>query len=235
MVPLVGILQRAFLPTDAGSGPKKKSGMSMSQVMMLMRMLRLMRILRLVKLVKSVRPLYILVTGVVAAFQGVVWVLVLTVVTLYAAGILATRLLGHGLVFPPGMPIPRSVYVFRTVPDSMFTLFRFMSGAQSDEEAYAIDELMTSLPSVKFAFVFFMVTSSWTLLSILTAVVSDNMISTTGQQVEEMKIASDDEDRIEQTRELRKLFDSIGTEGDGLVRERDVTEFLKDKDNALIT
>jgi hypothetical protein len=110
-----------------------------------------------------------------------------------------------------------------------------MSGAESDEEAQAIDSLMTALPTVKFAFIFFMVTSSWTLLSILTAVVSDNMISTTGQQVEEMKIASDDEDRQEQKRELRKLFDSIGTEGDGLVRERDVTEFLKDKDNALIT
>merc|ERR1719235_2074530 len=106
--------------------------MKLSQVMMLMRMLRLMRILRLVKLVKSVRPLFILVTCMLAAFQGVAWVLVLTVVTLYAAGIMATRLLGHGLLFPPDQPVPEGVKVFRTVPDSMFTLFRVMSGAQSD-------------------------------------------------------------------------------------------------------
>merc|ERR1740138_1831255 len=124
---MIKILAKAFTNGHGAHGHEAK-GMKLSQVMMLMRMLRLMRILRLVKLVKSVRPLYILVTGVIAAFQGVVWVLVLTVVTLYAAGILATRLLGHGLLFPPGVEVPDSTKVFKTVPDSMFTLFRVMSG-----------------------------------------------------------------------------------------------------------
>merc|ERR1719326_1750750 len=101
---MVKILAKSF-SNGEGTGHKAK-GMKLSQVMMLMRMLRLMRILRLVKLVKSVRPLFILVTGVIAAFQGVFWVLVLTIVVLYAAGILATRLLGHGLLFPPGQPPP---------------------------------------------------------------------------------------------------------------------------------
>merc|ERR1719326_2203476 len=112
---MVKILGKQFTNVDSAAGSEKSHGLKLSQVMMLMRMLRLMRILRLVKLVKSVRPLYILVTGVLAAFQGVAWVLVLTVVTLYAAGILATRLLGHGLLFPPGKP-PPSARVFRTVP-----------------------------------------------------------------------------------------------------------------------
>lgn len=40
------------------------------------------------------------------------------------------------------------------------------------------------------AFVFFMVTSSWTLLSILTAVVSENMISTTSGQEKEILLMS---------------------------------------------
>merc|ERR1719482_913406 len=231
---MIKILGKQFTNGE-GSGAKEAKGMKLSQVMMLMRMLRLMRILRLVKLVKSVRPLYILVTGVVAAFQGVIWVLVLTVVTLYAAGILATRLLGHGLVFPPGMPIPRSVYVFRTVPDSMFTLFRFMSGAQSDEEAYAIDELMTSLPSVKFAFVFFMVTSSWTLLSILTAVVSENMISTTAEQEEETRITQDVEDRAEYLADVKELFEGIHKTQDGIVRFDCLAEFMEDKEHANMT
>merc|ERR1719451_225227 len=110
---MIKILAKSFAAAD--SKGEKPQGIKLSQVMMLMRMLRLMRILRLVKLVKSIRPLYILVTGVVAAFQGVAWVLVLTVVTLYAAGILATRLLGHGLMFPSGN-VPHSAYVFKTVP-----------------------------------------------------------------------------------------------------------------------
>merc|ERR1719183_1482233 len=100
--------------------------------MMLMRMLRLLRILRLAKLVKSVRPLYVLVTSVVSAFQGVVWVLILTVVTLYAMGILTTSLIGHGMMFPPGTDIsPELVDPWRTAPESMFTLFGVMSGAES--------------------------------------------------------------------------------------------------------
>merc|ERR1740138_1143211 len=109
---MIKILAKAFTNGHGAHGHEAK-GMKLSQVMMLMRMLRLMRILRLVKLVKSVRPLFILVTGVVAAFQGVFWVLVLTVVTLYAAGILTTRLLGHGLFFSDG-EVPKSVYIFKT-------------------------------------------------------------------------------------------------------------------------
>merc|ERR1719316_1594864 len=115
MVPIIKILAKKLTNNHGAHGHEAK-GMKLSQVMMLMRMLRLMRILRLVKLVKSVRPLFILVTGVIAAFQGVFWVLVLTIVVLYAAGILATRLLGHGLLFPPGMQVPRGVWVFKSVP-----------------------------------------------------------------------------------------------------------------------
>ena len=38
--------------------------------------------------------------------------------------------------------------------------------------ASLLQDIMESIPTFKFAFVFFMVTSSWTLLSILTAVAS---------------------------------------------------------------
>merc|ERR1719329_375008 len=167
---------------------------------MLVRVLRLMRILRLLRLVKAVRPLFVLVSGVVAALQGIAWVLVLAVVLLYALAIIATRIIGHGLfsLVPEGFTMP-----FATVPESMFTLFRVMSGASSGQTDLAIDHLMAAVPSIKFGFVFFMVTSSWTLLSILTAVVSENLITTTGEHHEEMKIASADEDRHRHIKELR--------------------------------
>jgi len=233
VVPLIGILVKAMLGPAAAR--KTSGGMQVGQVMMLMRMLRLMRILRLVKLVKSVRPLFILVTGVLAALQGVMWVLVLTITVLYAMGIMATRLIGHGMLFPEGH-VPDDILVpFRTVPDSMFTLFRVMSGASSDEEAVAIDDLMQALPSVKFAFVFFMISSSWTLLSILTAVVSENMISTTEAQQEKMMIASAEEDRVGHIEQLKDLFKVIDASGDGIVDQNELDEFLADKSNSLAT
>merc|ERR1712110_661029 len=104
-------------------------------------------------------------------------------------GILATRVIGHGMLFPDDATVDEAIlFPFRRVPESMFTLFRIMSGADSHESSQAIDDLMSTFPVVKFTFVFFMVTSSWTLLSILTAVVSENMVSTSGKQDMELQL-----------------------------------------------
>merc|ERR1712046_502331 len=108
-----------------------------------------------------------------------------------------------------------------------------MSGAMSEAESRAVDELMGSLPMVKLAFVFFMVASSWTLLSILTAVVSDNMMSTTGEDEAEQKLEGDDEDRAEHRRDLTQLFTRMDTANDGEVHLEDTKSFLKKKDNAI--
>jgi len=236
LMPLIDIVTAALVPaSDKNAGHEKQKGLNLSQVMMLMRMLRLMRILRLVKLVKTFKPLYILVTGVAAAVQGVMWVLVLTVVVLYAIGIVATRIIGHGLIFPESEETKDVIKVFATVSDSMFVLFRVMSGSQSNHESMAIDQLMVCVPSVKFAFVFFMVTSSWTLLSILTAVVSDCMIATTGTQEEEMRIQSAEEDRQQHLQDLQDLFSDIDAKGTGCVDFLEMETFLSVKDNALRT
>lgn len=236
LVPLINVARKSFQGSGSPSeeGHKAKAhGVNVGQLMMLMRLLRLLRILRLAKLVKSVRPLYILVVSVTAAVQGVVWVLVLTVVTLYAMGILTTRLIGHKMIFEDPQAVDVSlISPFKTVPDSMFTLFRVMSGAQSDSESEALDSIMSNIPTFKFAFVFFMVTSSWTLLSILTAVVSENMISTTSVQEKEIQLMSEEEDRKRHVEDLKELFQEINVTGDGIVREKDLVRFLKDTQNA---
>eukprot|EP00913_Durusdinium_trenchii_P018620 g17498.t1 len=235
LVPLINVARKSFQgsPSSLDSALAKAHGVNVGQLMMLMRLLRLLRILRLAKLVKSVRPLYILVVSVTAAVQGVVWVLVLTVVTLYAMGILTTRLIGHKMIFDSDQAVDEAlISPFKTVPDSMFTLFRVMSGAQSDGESEALDSIMDNIPTFKFAFVFFMVTSSWTLLSILTAVVSENMISTTSVQEKEIQLMSEEEDRKlkRHIQDLKELFQEINTTGDGIVRElpvRYVQEVMK--------
>ncbi|CAK9019327.1 Muscle calcium channel subunit alpha-1 (MDL-alpha-1) [Durusdinium trenchii] len=249
LVPLINVVRKSFQgPVQDHATSTKAHGVNVGQLMMLMRLLRLLRILRLAKLVKSVRPLYILVVSVTAAVQGVVWVLVLTVVTLYAMGILTTRLIGHKMIFNAdqdraggnggpgeqwGLDVDEAlISPFKTVPDSMFTLFRVMSGAQSDEESEALDRIMSNIPTFKFAFVFFMVTSSWTLLSILTAVVSENMISTTAVQETEIQLMSEEEDRKGHIEDLKELFQEINTTGDGIVRERDLVRFLQNTSNA---
>mmetsp|Transcript_114859 Transcript_114859/g.223124 ORF Transcript_114859/g.223124 Transcript_114859/m.223124 type:complete len:876 (+) Transcript_114859:52-2679(+) len=230
VMPLCAILRKSLF--GAAPDGSQSGGISLSKVMMLMRMLRLFRILRLVKLVKAVRPLFILVTSMVSAFQGVVWVLVLTIVTLYGMAIITTSLIGHRLAFPPEAHISDEVIMpFSTVPESMFTLFRVMSGASSDKEAAAIDAILETLPTLKFAFVFFMITSSWTLLSILTAVVSENMITSTGTQEQELKMQTEEEDRLEHKATLQDLFDEMDEDGSGSIGPAEVAKFLFIKEN----
>lgn len=226
---ILPLLRHTMILSTEKGGKKKDVGL----FIILMRSLRLARILRLARLVKAVRPLFLLVTGVMAALQGVFWVLVLTITCLYGMGIMSTRLIGHGMIFESpelfqeledqGFVVP-----FKTVPDSMFTLFRVMCGAQSMSESASIDELMMDVPSLKFAFVYFLVASSWTLLSILTAVVSDNMITTTSEEQEAMRMANAEEERDAHIAQLRELFQDIDCGGNGIVEPKELEVFLSD-------
>merc|ERR1712007_412144 len=93
-----------------------------------MRMLRLLRILRLLRLVKAVRPLYNLAIGIARAMQAMFWVLVLTMVALYACALLMTNLIGRAMLGGADDIDPRTRSLFADVPDSLFTLFGMMNG-----------------------------------------------------------------------------------------------------------
>lgn len=231
ILPILNVLCGGRLEVVVGTADSQTREGRVGPVMMFIRTLRLMRILRLARLLKSFRPLYILVTGVMAALQGVFWVLVLTFTVLYAMGIMATRMIGHGMIFAESPP-ENIIFPFKSVPDSMFTLFRVMSGSTSQSESTAIDALMSAVPAVKFAFVYFLVTSSWTLLSTLTAVVSENMITVTGQEEEAMRISDADEDRLLMIKHIKVLFNDIDK---GHVEEGALDAFLADKGNSLST
>ena len=65
-----------------------------------MRLVRMVWTFKILRLVKFVEQLYLLVSGMLAAVQGVFWVLVLTVTLLYAMAIMMTRLIGHAIILP---------------------------------------------------------------------------------------------------------------------------------------
>jgi len=144
------------------------------QAMLLMRMLRLLRILRLLRLVKAIKPLYILALGIVEAMQSMFWVLVLTLMALYTSAILLTRMVGYGAMVEDPADIPKKAQsMFDSVFTSMFTLFAIMNGQDWPE----LGPLLDKFPITKLVFVIFTIFCSWALLSVMTGVVSDNMIS----------------------------------------------------------
>eukprot|EP00746_Dinoflagellata_sp_MGD_P136301 gnl/MRDRNA2_/MRDRNA2_70253_c0_seq1.p1 gnl/MRDRNA2_/MRDRNA2_70253_c0~~gnl/MRDRNA2_/MRDRNA2_70253_c0_seq1.p1 ORF type:complete len:679 (-),score=109.89 gnl/MRDRNA2_/MRDRNA2_70253_c0_seq1:18-1760(-) len=158
-----------FAAGESGPGSPK-----IGQIMNVMRLVRLLRILRLVRLIRTIRPLFVLAQGIIRAMQSMFWVLVLTVVALYAFAIITTRMIGHAMMVRDPNDLPEvSRHMFKTVPDSMFALFGIMNGQNWSN----IMPLLDMIPWTKPVFVVFTIYASWALLSVMTGVVSDNMLS----------------------------------------------------------
>merc|ERR1711933_453651 len=132
------------------------------------------------RLMRSVKPLYRLMIGVMEALQGMQWVMVMTIVLLYAAAIVFTSLIGHGYLYG-GDPPEEAVELFGTVPQSMFVLFKLMNDDQS-----VVDPILSSFAG-RILFAVFMVLANWAILAILTSVVSDNMIAASMRSDQEDK------------------------------------------------
>lgn len=71
----------------------------------LLRIMRLLRVLRLVRFVRSLYPLYKVCVGCAAAFQSMLWVLVVAAVVVYAGGVALTRLVGHEKLYGEHIPV----------------------------------------------------------------------------------------------------------------------------------
>jgi len=201
----------------------------MSVLFMLMRMGRLLRIVRLFRLVRIVRPLYELAQGVLEALQGMFWVLIFMVMTLYAVAILCTRLIGHGGILPSDLAeddeIQQIQAMFNTVDESMFTLF----GTMSSWSLLKFVPLFEEMPILRPLFVLFYVYSAWALLAVMTGVVSENMIAIREQMMRE-------DERKEELRKsmitdtLIELFRKADTDNSGTVSREEFDAMLRKPD-----
>eukprot|EP00448_Togula_jolla_P022214 CAMPEP_0170582770 /NCGR_PEP_ID=MMETSP0224-20130122/7764_1 /TAXON_ID=285029 /ORGANISM="Togula jolla, Strain CCCM 725" /LENGTH=629 /DNA_ID=CAMNT_0010906023 /DNA_START=12 /DNA_END=1901 /DNA_ORIENTATION=+ len=195
---------------------------SMGQTVVLLRMARLLRVLRLVKLIKGIPPLYTLVRGIVEALQGMAWVLVLTVVVLYIFSLLAVRLIGRGLAFD-GNPPDEAVKIFPNVPQAMFVLFKVMN---SDLDP--LEPLFPVMPIAKLFATIFMVLSSWAILSILTAVISENMIKAC-ESAREQEASDSAGERAQRSRvKLKEIFQAADTSGNSVLSLSECEKMLAD-------
>lgn len=201
---------------------------NIGQIMMMLRMARLLRILRLVRLVKSIPPLFLLVVGIMQAMQGMMWVVVLTGVLLYAFSLLSVKLIGHALIFGGSTYCPDDVAaIFPSIFESMFTLFKAMNGDWS-----ALEPLFHVIPFSKVVLFCYTVVSTWGILSILTAVVSENMINATEDHRNEVEKEEEDKRSQEKEEALEKLFSDVDTDKSGILSKSEFDSMLEnDKTN----
>lgn len=195
-------------------------------VLMLMRMGRLLRIVRLFRLVRIVRPLFELAQGVLEALQGMFWVLVFMVMTLYAAAIVCTRLIGHGDALSEDMlseDSTQSIQVmFSDVQTSMFTLF----GTVSSWSLLKFSPLFEDFPILRPFFVLFYIYSSWALLSVMTGVVSENMIAIREQMLQDDK-QKEELRKAKVTEMLNSIFKKGDVNNDGTVSRGEFELMMK--------
>lgn len=114
---------------------------------------------------------------------------------------------------------PKVRMLFSSVLDSLFTLFGLMNSQYWQE----VDPLFRAFPFLKPVWVLYTVLSSWALLSILTGVVSDNMLEV--RQLQERK----DEEKVERlrlkvTQSLSEVF--LAASKDGVMEKQDFVEVM---------
>jgi len=207
-------------PDDDAGG--MNTGM-MSRLMSLLRLLRIMRVLRLVRLLKTIKPLYRLLLGVIESLKAMQWVMVLTLLMLYAGAIFWTSLVGKGLLYG-GQPPPDGIKHFGTVATSLFSLFRIMNGDTS-----VVRSVCTTVWG-QLLFAVFMVLSNWAILAILTSVVSDNMISASQSAAEEDNKKDKDDEYRRRVGRLNVLFREIDKDASGCISEHEWQELCQDPD-----
>merc|ERR1719265_1506182 len=152
------------------------------------------------------------------------WVLVVTVLTIYAASIVFTYLVGHGLIYGYHHDVPESEKVhFGSVTASMFSLFELMNGDLS------VAGSINTTPIGRLLFISFMIVSNWSILAILTSVVSDGMINTTNQIDKEEERMKEEHVSHEHTQILEGMFVPRDPDSTGMISERVWEEMLDDR------
>lgn len=191
-----------------------------------MRLIRLLRILRLFRLVRVIRQLRELVESVMEALQGMFWVLVFMVGTLYSVAIVCTQMIGHGNILPEDMKDDEEIIeirsMFTSVQDSMFTLF----GTMSSWSLMKFVPLFEEIPLLKPAFVLFYVYSAWALLAVMTGVVSESMIAIRERMLREDQ-QRDEVRKTMITKTLLELFNEADVDRSGTVSRQEFDAMLK--------
>jgi len=197
-----------------------KNPHSGGNMLSLLRLLRLVRVLRLVKLIKTLRPLYKICIGCAEAIQGLEWALLLTAILLYANAVAFTSLVGHEQLF--GQIPEEAKETFSTIPGSMFELFRVMNHNLSPLQPFIHSA------NLRILFISFVVLSNWIIFSVLTAIVSDSMLTSTAAMGRLDADVHEAKEKAAAAAILLTMFRVMDKDSDGYLDEAQFTALLRD-------
>lgn len=186
--------------------------------------MRLTRLVRLLRFFRLVKPLTDLATAYKSMLESFCVVLVVLFCLLLVCGIFCTYMLGQGegldmddIVTQEQFP---DIHIhFKDLPTSMFTLFQVCT---LDNWIDIAQPAITVNVWWRSFFIVFIPIASWTMISILAAVASENVVESAMGRAEALK-KEEEEMRKEFLSFLRQAFDEADEDGNGLL---DKEEFM---------
>lgn len=189
----------------------------MSDFVFFMRTIRLLRILRAAfRIVKVCPELYCMMLGLVKSMQSVIWVAAMFATFLLASAIFLTQFVGH---HPREFSEPDKIYeAFGTVNSSMRTLFIMLTNDDWSTIARIVNQ---RYPWMELFWMLHLFLCSFTLLSLLTGLMADEMAKATDTHREEVRRLQEKELKVFRGK-MQRRFESHDFNGDHKI---DINEF----------
>lgn len=111
---------------------------------------------------------------------------------------------------------------FQDVPTSLFTLFQLTTTDNWDDIAYPLVEIDARW---RLFFVFFIAFASWTMISVLTAVASDNMIAATTDR-KDLELKEQEARHMQFINFLRDSFMEADSDGNGVLDKEEFSAMM---------
>lgn len=196
------------------------------RVVRLLRITRIIRIVRLVRVVRFVRALRTLVYSIVVTLKSLLWALLLLLIINYIFGIVFTQAVTHQI--ENQTEIDQFVMLYwSSLPRSMFTLFKTVSGGVTwQDAAYPLSRMHWSCVPLFIIYVSFM---QFAMINVLTGVFCQSAIESANHDYE--VVAQSQLANMEMyARKLQELFSSIDRDSSGDITIDEFEQHLGDKD-----
>mmetsp|Transcript_34377 Transcript_34377/g.78335 ORF Transcript_34377/g.78335 Transcript_34377/m.78335 type:complete len:682 (+) Transcript_34377:51-2096(+) len=192
-----------------------------------LRILRLLRLLRLIRAVRMIRRLSIFMEAIVHMLNPLFWVMTTFFMGLGLVAVIMTHLVGRGEGIPEehqsGHSFAEIQPRFNTVTTSFYTLFQIVTVDNWTPIAFP---LIAISPSWRWFFIIFIAFASWTMISILTAVASENVIGAASGRAEKEREQAEHQ-RKEFIAFLSRFFHEADQDGNGLLDFEEFTSIVE--------
>mmetsp|Transcript_43809 Transcript_43809/g.103575 ORF Transcript_43809/g.103575 Transcript_43809/m.103575 type:complete len:724 (+) Transcript_43809:78-2249(+) len=193
-----------------------------------LKMLRLLRLLRLIRAVRMIRRLSLFMEAIVHMLNPLFWVMSTFFMGLGLVAVIMTHLVGRGEgMSEESLSDPLYVEIiqprFGTVTTSFYSLFQVVTVDNWTPIAFPLMHLNSSW---RWFFIFFIAFASWTMISILTAVASENVIGAASDRAEKEREAAERRQK-EFIAFLRRFFHEADQDGNGVLDKEEFDNIVE--------